>query len=112
MLFRSIWAKPKCQKNKSSVQKNLFAAEGGYLAMKKLTEVLMIGLRTVSHAFGLMARNALIATLEKRSNKVFLGPKFFFERKIVDFPFKKELRSDRFSPRTSFERSEKQCVIK
>ena len=41
--FFDIWALPKCQKNKSSVQKNLFAADGGYLAMKKITEVLFIG---------------------------------------------------------------------
>ena len=29
------------------------------------------GLRIVSHAFGLMARNALIASLERRAKKVF-----------------------------------------
>ena len=34
--FLDIWTKPKCQKNKSSVQKNLFAAEGGCLATKKI----------------------------------------------------------------------------
>ena len=39
------------------------------------------------------------------------GPTLFFERKIVDFPFEKQRQSDRFSPRTLFERSEKQCVI-
>ena len=38
--FFDIWALLKCQKNKSSVQKNFFAAEGGYLAIKKLIEVL------------------------------------------------------------------------
>ena len=38
--FFDIRALPKCQKNKSSVQKNHFAAEGGYLATKKPTKVL------------------------------------------------------------------------
>ena len=69
-------------------------------------------LRIVSHAFGLMAPNALIASLERRARKFFLGPTLFFERKIVDFPYKKQRRSDRFSRRTPFERSEKQCVRK
>ena len=56
------------------------------------------GLRTVSR----FARKAC--------KKIFWRPTLFFGRKIVDFPSKKQYRSDRFSPRTSFERSEKQCV--
>ena len=67
-------------------------------------------LLTVSHAFGLMARNALIASLERRAKKDCLGLTLFFGRKIVDFPSKKQRQSDRFSPRTPFGRSEKQCV--
>ena len=63
-------------------------------------------LRTVSHAFGLMARNALIASLKRCAKKNFLGLTLIFERKIVDFPFKKQCQSDRFSPRTPFERSD------
>ena len=46
-------------------------------------------LRTVSHAFGLMARNALIATLERRARRKSIGARLFFEAKIVDFCFKK-----------------------
>ena len=34
-LFFYIWVLPKYQKNKASVQKIFFAAEGGYLATKK-----------------------------------------------------------------------------
>ena len=60
------------------------------------------GLRTVSHAFFLMARNALIASLERRAKKGFLGLTLFFERKIYDFPFKKQRQSDRFFLRTPF----------
>ena len=34
-----------------------------------------------------------LASLEKRAKKDFLGPTLFFERKIYDFPFKKQRRS-------------------
>ena len=44
--------------------------------------------RPVSHAFGLMARNALIASLERCAWKAFFRTDVVFERKIVDFPFK------------------------
>ena len=35
-------------------------------------------IRTVSHAFGLMARNALIASLERRAGRKSIRPKLFF----------------------------------
>ena len=46
-------------------------------------------LRTVFHAFGLVARFALIATLKRRARRKSIGAKLFFEGKIYDFPFKK-----------------------
>ena len=58
----------------------------------------------------MMGYALFLTSLKRRAKKVFLGLKLFFEWKIVDFPFKKQLQSDRFSPRTPFERSEKQCV--
>ena len=50
------------------------------------------------------------ATLKRRARRKSIGPELFFERKIVDFPFKKQLRSLKILFRMSFERSEKQCV--
>ena len=50
------------------------------------------------------------ASLKRRVGRKSIGLTLFFERKIYDFPFKKQRRSDRFPPRTPFERSEKQCV--
>ena len=55
---------------------------------------------------------ALFFFYEKKDvqKKIFKGRSCFFEGKIVDFSFKKQLRPDRFSRRTPFEQSEKQCV--
>ena len=50
------------------------------------------------------------ASLKRRAGRKSIGLTLFFERKIVDFPSKKQRQSDRFSPRTPFGRSEKQCV--
>ena len=41
LFFLTFGLCPNVKKNKSSVQKNLFAAEGGYLGTKKITEVLL-----------------------------------------------------------------------
>ena len=57
-----------------------------------------------------MARNALIASLERRARKKSIGPKLFFEEKIENSPFKKQLRSDRNSSRAIFERGEEERV--
>ena len=46
------------------------------------------------------------ASLKRRARRKSIGLTLFFERKIYDFPFKKQRRSDRFSPRTPFERSD------
>ena len=57
-----------------------------------------------------MCYGLFFTSLKRRPKKDFLGPKLFFLIKIENFYQKKWLRSDRFSPRTPFERSEKQCV--
>ena len=41
-----------------------------------------------------------------------LGLALFFERKIVDFPFKKQRQSDRFSLCAPLFRRKKQCVVR
>ena len=40
------------------------------------------GLRTVSHAFGLVARNALITSLERRAGKSSFGGSVFLKEKL------------------------------
>ena len=51
-----------------------------------------------------------LASLERRAGRKPIGLTLFFERKIYDFPFKKQRQSYKDPPCTPFERSEKQCV--
>ena len=45
-------------------------------------------IHTVFHAFGLMARNVLIATLERRAPRKSIEAKLFLKEKLKIFPSK------------------------
>ena len=70
--------------------------------------------RTVFHAFGLMVRNALTASLERLARGIFLWRERFFDKNLAkpNFYQKKSLTPKKNTPRVPFERSEKQPAVR